>query len=123
MVKTERFIYYSGEFKGMVEGYPVEEASTRYREPYSVQAHELQSVEDIKFCMENGLYKDRASIEESAYYLQSLIKKFTMLVAAEQSAGISNLMLQSKIAELKELCSQLIKQISPKQKIYNKVNQ
>lgn len=100
------------------EGYPVEEVKQRYgKEPYKLQDHEQKSIDDIKRCSEKSVYdKDSEALEESIMYLQSLVKKLSLIAMAEQNEGIMNIDLRGKIEEVKALYAKLMARMQAKEK-------
>ena len=100
------------------EGYPVEEVRQRYgKEPYRMQDHEQQSISEINRCTEKGMYdKDSEALEESILYLQSLIKKLTMIAMAEQNEGITNMEIRSRTEEVKGIYAKLMSKLQQQSK-------
>ncbi len=92
------------------QGYPVEEVKQRYgRDAYKMQVYEIQSLKDIRNCMQKGLYdENQEMLEENIMYIQSLIKKLSMVAMTEQNEGIMNTELRSSIEEVKALYGQLM---------------
>lgn len=100
------------------EGYPVEEVKQRYgKEPYRMQDHEQKSIDDIRRCSEKSIYdKDSEALEECIMYLQSLVKKLSMIAMAEQNEGIMNIELRAKIEDVKALYAKLMARMQAKEK-------
>ncbi len=92
------------------EGYPVDEVKQRYgRDSYKLQLHELHAIADIKLNLQKGRFDDNAEmIEENMIYLQSLVKKLSMVAMTEQNEGIMNAELRTKIEEIKGLYAKLM---------------
>ncbi|MBI2133902.1 hypothetical protein HYU11_04425 [Candidatus Woesearchaeota archaeon] len=101
------------------EGYPVEEVKQRYdKDPYRLQQHEMLAIQDIRQSMEKGRFDNNPEmIDENATYLQSLVKKLTMVAMTEQNEGLMNAELRTKIEEIKGLYSKLMTKMKNESKI------
>ncbi len=109
-----------GETYYAFEGYPIDELGNRYhREAYRLQEYEHKALEDIRICYEKGkLSRNQEMCEENILYVQSLIKKLSLVMASEQHDGIMNTELRSKIDEIKVLYSRLMSLLPKEKNIY-----
>ncbi len=103
------------------EGYPVEEVKQRYgKDSYKLQLYEIQAINDIIQNFQKGKFDNNPEmLEENMIYLQSLIKKLSMVAMTEQNEGIMNVELRTKIEEIKGLYSKLMS----KMKVAREINQ
>ncbi len=99
------------------EGYPVEEVRQRYcRVAYRLQDYEQKACDEIRQMLERGRFRNPDVIEENILFLQSLVKKLTLVLSSEQNEGILNSELRTRIEEIKALYSRLMAQLEFEEK-------
>ena len=95
------------------QGYPVSEVKNRYgAQPYRLEAYETQSINEIKVLLKkkNG-YHHREIVEQHLFYLESMSKKMTLILASEEREGVMNLELRQVVADIRNCCLQLTKKL------------
>ncbi len=72
-------------------------------EPYKIEYHDKDSINEIKKMIVNNLYQDRNTVKEHLLFLENLAGKLQDALQAEQSQGESAWNLRKFIAEVKNL--------------------
>ncbi len=95
------------------EGYPVSDVKSRYGlKPYRLEEYEEKSFDEVKAMLAKARgYKDRDTIEQHLYYLESFSKKLNMILSSEEREGIMNLEVRQTLSEVRQCCLQLTKKL------------
>jgi hypothetical protein len=71
--------------------------------PYQLEYFDRQSIKEIRNMVLQGAYHDPNTVSEHLLFLEHLVDRLQQIVANEQSAGVSTLMLKDNITEIKSL--------------------
>ena len=68
---------------------------------YELQLHEVQSLQEIKSMLTNGMYTDSTTVRAHLEYLEKLIDKLNMILGVEEREGVQNLGLRRDLMRIK----------------------
>jgi hypothetical protein len=71
--------------------------------PYQLEYFDRQSIKEIRSMILQGAYHNQNTVSEHLLFLEHLVDKLQQIIANEQSAGVSTLMLKDNIIEIKSL--------------------
>jgi hypothetical protein len=71
--------------------------------PYELEYYDRQSLQEIRKMITGNSYNDASTISEHLLFLEHLADKLQQIIANEQSAGVSAMMLRTNILEIKNI--------------------
>lgn len=89
-------------------GYSLNELTDNYsKKAYVLSGYELHSLEEIERCLAERKYIDRSECVEHERYLENMQKRLSMILLAEERAGIMNWELREFLKRARNLAAQM----------------